>query len=214
MEDAKKMQDENKKSAVKTIIAQMRGYSQQWKTTNDQATNDALHEKAVLKAAELDQYGVHADYDNGWWTVTKDDLNPSNVSKHLYDAVYHRGGIAGDSGTLEQNEMMAKLQTGEAILDDKRQKAVMRLLDFASSAMDKMSKLFERSRLVSMIDAMRTGLDPLRGQSLDAVSGSTTSIDFGDVYIYGTNEETVEKHRAVRRDMANEVLGHLGLGRY
>ena len=41
--------------------------------------------------------------------------------------------------------------------------------------------------------------------------GKQTSVTFGDVYIYGTNDETVEKHREVNRQFVNDVLKQLNI---
>ena len=44
-------------------------------------------------------------------------------------------------------------------------------------------------------------------------NNQSETIHFGDVYIYGADEQTVEKHREVTRQFTNEVLKQLNIKR-
>lgn len=44
-------------------------------------------------------------------------------------------------------------------------------------------------------------------------NNQSETIHFGDVYIYGADEKTVEKHREVTREFTNEVLKQLNIKR-
>lgn len=44
-----------------------------------------------------------------------------------------------------------------------------------------------------------------------APSGGRVNIHFGDVTIYGGNDETVRKHQEISRQQANEVLKYLNV---
>ena len=47
---------------------------------------------------------------------------------------------------------------------------------------------------------------------LSAIQNSRqTTVEFGDVYIYGGNEDTVAKHREVNRQFVNDVLKQLNV---
>ncbi|MDR1629241.1 MAG: dockerin type I domain-containing protein [Oscillospiraceae bacterium] len=46
--------------------------------------------------------------------------------------VYHEGGIAGDSPTIKDNEVLAVLEKGESVLNEPKKDAVYKLVDFAS----------------------------------------------------------------------------------
>ena len=89
---------------VRTIVGKMKECGAAWSTSNDKATKDALHQKAVALAQQLDQYGVHADFrgSDGTWWITRDELNQSNVGKPLHSC-YHTGGFVGDE-PLKPNE--------------------------------------------------------------------------------------------------------------
>lgn len=45
------------------------------------------------------------------------------------------------------------------------------------------------------------------------LGGGAVKIEFGPTYIYGANDETVEKHRAVTREQANELFAKLNIKR-
>lgn len=44
-------------------------------------------------------------------------------------------------------------------------------------------------------------------------STQAPSVSFGDVIIYGANEETVEKHREINRQFTNDVIKQLNIKR-
>ena len=58
--------------------------------------------------------------------------------KRLYDVTkFHSGGVVG-KGTLKQDEIMAKLQKGEMVLNKERQKGLFKLVDLASYLSEKL----------------------------------------------------------------------------
>ena len=105
----------------------------------------------------MPQYGVTARYDpSGTWYIQDDKINPSNNGKELY-AVYHSGGIAGDAGTLKDNEILAKLQKGEAIIPEDKTGALYKMIDFVSKLKNKLDVFgtgFQRTPLAEVIDAV------------------------------------------------------------
>jgi len=205
--------DVSNDTMVSTIVSYMKALSSQWNKANDKETNDRLHAEAAVYAAKLDQYGVHADFDGktGAWTITRDVNHPGNVGKLLYN-VYHHGGIAGDKPTLKQNEVLAKLEEGEAILDQKKQDGLYRIIDFTSAISEKLSKVLQKADIGSMFKNMKSSVEAMQDQALGTVNNSkTNSINFGDTYVYGASEETAERYRAIKREQANEVLNYLGI---
>ena len=54
-----------------------------------------------------------------------------------------KGGIAGDNPTLKQNEIMAVLEKGEAVLDEQKEKGLYRLVEFATTLSDKFAELMK-----------------------------------------------------------------------
>lgn len=198
---------------VQAIVAQMKVLSGQWDAENkSDAQNDALHEKASALAARLSQYGVVVKFrgsDGSWWIV-KDDLNPGNAGQLLYSR-YHTGGIAGDNPTVKQNEVLALLEKGEAVLDKQKEKGLYRLIDFASDISEKLRASIGMTDLSNMVDRMRTGLSGAPTEALAGVTNHVGEIQFGDVYIYGSDGDTVQQHIDVNRRFVNEVLDRLNI---
>lgn len=190
-------------NAVRNIVAQMKGLSAQWSRDNSDATNEALHTKAAQLAAQLDQYGVHAEYNkDGYWRITRDELNPSNVGKLLYD-VYHQGGIVGGGG-IRENEQFALLKNHEWVLTEDMAEKLTGLLE-------RMGKL--RGTAASLPSAVREQIfGGTGGGALSSVNNNrSVTVTFGDTIINGGNAETVRQHQEISREQANEVLKHLDL---
>ena len=118
---------------VKTIVGRMKEYGAAWSTRNDKATNDALHQKAVNLARQLDQYGIHADFrdSDGTWWITRDELHPNNVGKMLHSC-YHTGGFVGDE-PLKPNEQYIKAENGELMMTSSQQDSLAAQLDRISA---------------------------------------------------------------------------------
>lgn len=132
----------------------------------------------------------------------------------LYDR-YHEGGIVG-GGTktaltpLEKNEAFAVLQRGEMVLTDGQQTELFRLIEFATTLSKRFGELIENTgygRLPqNKLVASPEDLAPI-------TEDKRVNIEFGDVYITGANNETVERHREINRQFTNEVLRQLNIKR-
>lgn len=196
---------------VRAIVTQMKSLSGMW-FDEDEAGREKLHEKAAQYAARLPEFGVIARYDDndGWWYIEEDENNPSNVGKRLY-SVYHKGGVAGDRPTLKQNETMAILQKGEPVLDKKREEGLYKIIDFTEELSRRLGKAIgtiDTSGLFSgLIGSKMTGLPT----SLTPATAGGPQVNFGDVYIYGANDDTVKQHMDVNRKFVNDVLNVLNI---
>ena len=198
---------------IRAIVARMNGFAAQWDASDSKGTNDTLHSQAAAMATKLDQYGVHAEYKpaNGTWTITKDDLNPSNIGKLLYEC-YHQGGIVGGVTNLKENEVMAILEKGEAVLDGQKEKGLYKLIDFISLLSKKIGSVFDPFDFNSISDRLKRNHESISSKLPDNITNHKESkIHFGDVYIYGGNEETIRKHTEVSRNFVNEVLEKLNI---
>ena len=195
---------------VKAIVSQMKAYAAQWKTTNSQSLNDSLHEKAVLEAAKLDQYGVHVDFDSesGYWKIVKDELNPSNIGKYLYQC-YHSGGIVG-GGDAKSNEQFALLKKDEWVLNENM---VKNLTDRMENV-ERLNSLVQQKwgnalNAPTLDDFVRPSSKSLN----DIVNSTSTVITIGDTNIYGSNNDTVQQHIVVNRKLVNQIANLMNLKR-
>lgn len=197
---------------VRAIVSQMRAQSAGW-MNGDAAYREQLHKKAAQYAARLPQYGVTARFDDpsGVWYIEEDELNPSNVGKKLY-SVYHKGGVAGDQPTLKQNEVMAVLEKGEPVLDKKKEEGLWTIIDFASELSERLGNAVRAIDIAGVFGTMRSDIFQQQNAALAGIAGDRgNQVVFGDVYIYGSNNETVKQHIDVNRRFVNEVLDKLNI---
>lgn len=123
-----------------------------------------------------------------------------------------KGGIAGDNPTLKQNEIMAVLEKGEAVLDDKKQQELHRLIQFTTKLSDEFGELM-KSTAMPRVSAGGDAIADAKSDVLPNISNNEVNIEIGPTYIYGTNEDTVEQHREVTRKFTNEILSKLNIKR-
>lgn len=198
----------NARETVSAIVNAMRQVGAKWSPDNSVAQNNAIHDEVAKLAARLPASGVEVMYNSatGEWIITKDKLNPANAGKVL-TSVYHSGGIAGGVGTMKENELLAKLEDGEVVVSNRNKQTLFDLIDFVGTMM----KHFEASPLNTMPAPV-----PLSGSRVETdniYNNQRSTVRMGDVYIYGASNDTVEKHRAINRELANEVFKQLNIKR-
>lgn len=161
--------------------------------------------------AQLAQYGVNAVFDNGYWYV--DRVGGQLLYDKYKKYIYHKGGIAGEEGTLKDNEILAKLEKGEPVLTEQMWKNL-------TAMMDRMGKLSEAmSELPSRVDqtVMTSALKDVRGSgTVNNVTNSNqpVEIQMGDIIINGNaSKETVQQHQKVSIDMVDQIAKILRIGR-
>lgn len=200
-----------KEENIHSIIKEMYRNSQAWGTASkDQQA--ALDKRNLQLGSMLAQYGIntHRENDGAWYI--------DGTKERLYDKykkyIYHKGGIAGDNPTLKQNEIMAILERGEAVLDKRKEQGLYRLVEFATTLADKFGDLIKSADMASVFAGAGSSLTDAKADIPDSVlGGGAVKIEFGPTYIYGANDETVEKHRAVTREQANELFAKLNIKR-
>lgn len=191
-----------KQNAVSDIVARMRALSAQWFSA-DASTQQQLSNQALQLGASLAAYGISATRDqNGAWHITSDSLNPSNVGKLLYDC-YHTGGIVGGDSSLKQNEVMAVLEKGEAVLDEQKEKALYRIIDFTTVLSEKLGKAIGEIPVIGSMFSSRNELTGLQSAALGNVSGAQT-IQITE-NITCAPQDSVEAHQKISRDVMNEI---------
>ena len=190
---------------VSSLVDRMEANSAAWWNASE-SERDKLEDANVQIAAQIEALlgeKLVRGADGVWY------LGSVGSSRKLYDC-YHDGGIVGGLSTLKKNETFAVLENGEMVLTDEQQASLFRLVDFATTLSDRFGKLIENvgySQLFQRKGA--TTADELAAITED----KRVNIEFGDVYITGTNDETVEKHREVNRQFVNDVLKQLNIKR-
>lgn len=188
------------------IIAKMKANSAKW-STYDRSTEDGKKKQDELNAENL-KLGeqltaaglpVKRGQDGVWYIVA--------TGEKLFSK-YHTGGIVGTKANVKQDEVLAVLQKGEAVLDEKKQNGLYRLIDFTTVLSDKLGVALKNIDS-SIFGSIRTPtLMPQVAGVAPTIQNSPT-INFGDTYIYGGNDATVKKHQEISRNMVNEILDTL-----
>ena len=187
------------------IVRTMLKIGSKWSPSLSETESNRIHSDVAVEAEKLKKLGIVPEFDpaSGVWYIKSDSNNPANAGKALiatYKDVYHTGGIAG-GGTLRENEMIALLEKGEPIISNQNKDSLFELISFTQ----KLSKQLEIDNFINSFDRERKILT----SGIQAASGNT--VHFGDVYIYGANDDTVAKHKQVMRDMTNDMLRVLNI---
>lgn len=193
---------------IHAIIKEMYANSQAHHTASKEE-KARLDKRNLTLGAMLGQYDVNAYRQNGTWYVDGGALLYEKYRKYIY----HTGGIAGDQPTLKQNEILAVLEKGEAVLDAKKEAGLYRIIDFTTALSDKLSKLLTLTDMSRMFGQMQGDVTKAASAFAPINNTQAPSVSFGDVIIYGANEETVEKHREINRQFTNDVIKQLNIKR-
>lgn len=199
--------------AMLEIVKKMAANSEKWRQDSDPVNRAVLEGRNRNLEEQLHPFGVYSKLNtgDGWWYITRDDMNPEFVGKKLYDCyygVYHTGGIAG-IGPLKNDEVLAKLQKGEVIISNQDKGSLYGLIDFVSKLNNAMDAKFT-SNAVDLMSNVNSMMDNSRNEK---ITPNGPVITFGDMYITGTNEETVKAHKEINRKFTNEILKYLDLKR-
>lgn len=203
------------KEHVSRNLSEMQKNSLEWHDASTERKKELEDRNADLAAELEDLLHVEIERIGGTWYVKK-----GGQRKKLYDEYadqvekFHTGGVAGNEPTLKQNEVMAILKDGEAVLDEGRQQNLYRLIDFATVLSDRMEKLFDATDAGSLLSGMRRDFVPVGAEKPGSITNNKQlQVEFGDTYIYGANQQTVEEHQAITRRQTNELLELLQIKR-
>lgn len=192
---------------VRTIVGRMKECSAAWSPNNDKATNDALHQKSVALAQQLDQYGVHAEYNpgDGTWKITRDIINPGNVGK-LLQSCYHTGGFVG-SAPLKPNERYIKAENGELVLTSDQQDSIATQISRISAVADKLSNIDTFADVKSLMSEM-SQLTKTVVNNVTNNSNQPIEIHFGDTIINAPSDSAkviADEVKNISRDNMNQI---------
>lgn len=189
---------------VSSLVDRMEANSAAWWNASE-SERDALEDANEKIAAQIEALlgeKLVRGSDGVWY------LGSVGSSRKLYDC-YHEGGIVGGQSSLKKNETFAVLENGEMILTDEQQNSLFRLVDFATTLSDRFGKLID----VGYNQIFQTKGATTAEELAAITEDKRVNIEFGNVYITGTNDETVEKHREVNRQFVNDVLKQLNIKR-
>jgi len=202
---------------IHAIIARMYANGQAWGTASKQKKIE-LHQENVDLAKLLKPLGITAVTDGATWFIDKIGgpllFDVYKKYRYLQGNKYHSGGIVGDTPSLKQNEVLALLEKGEIVLNKQKEQGLYRLIDFTSAVSEKLKNAMSNSINSNMLGLVQNNISELRSKLPNTtIRNQSEAVRFGDVYIYGANEQTVEKHREINRQFANKVLNQLRISK-
>lgn len=194
----------SKEESIHAIIKEMYSNSRRH-GSEDAAGKEYLNKRNLALGAQLAQYGITAVRgSDGVWYV--DRVGGQKLYEKYKNYIYHTGGIVGDEGSLKENELLAKIEKGEVMVSNRGKGTLFSLIEFVDM-------LNKRLDTADISNVTRPGIGDVRPDLSNITNNQSETIHFGDVYIYGADETTVEKHREVNREFANEVLKQLNIKR-
>ncbi len=200
-----------REETISRIITRMYENGQAWGSASSEEKQKLADSSLRLGIRLKEECGIQAKRDeNGVW---HDEADGALLFEKYKKYIYHNGGIAGNNPTLKQNEIMAVLEKGEAVLDEQKERGLYRLIEFATTLSDKFSDLIRSSNMKNAL----VGTGGIANMKPDVphniTNNESVTIEFGNTIIYGANNETVEKHRAITRQQANELFDKLNIKR-
>ena len=170
-----------------------------------------MSDSSLRLGRQLAQYGVTAVRDQGGtWHVgsEKGPLLFDVYDKYKY-AKYHTGGVVG-GGDVKSNEQLALLKNDEWVLSEKMVKNLTAQID----RLNQLSKMAVDMPAYHGQD-MLAAMEKLSGKTVNNVTNNSrpVNIQIGDTVIHGADQNTVQEHVKVSRDMVNQIARMLGIRR-
>jgi len=129
-------------TALNNYLTEMKQNSTDWHTAHN--NGDTAEEKRLeARNEELARLisnliGEELEKRNGTWYI-----KGTNTQLYAKYHTYHTGtASAGQKATLKQDEVFAKLQKGETVLNERQQEGLFRYVDTADTVMAKYGKVF------------------------------------------------------------------------
>lgn len=181
-----------------------------------------LSNRNLELGAQLAQYGITAVRGNdGVWYVNRVG------GELLYDKykryVYHKGGFAGEEGTVKENEILAKLEKGEPVLTKKMWDNLTSIVG-RTGQIDRITAMVEEfagsladvpvSTRIMWPDGVVTG----GSSTITNVTNDNRPVDIhmGDITVTvssGNGKIIADEVRKISRENANQIGRMLGIGR-
>ena len=178
-----------KDEIIQAIIAAMKRNGKAWGSA-DKETRQYLSDANLVLGARLAKI-LNADVhrENGTWYIG---------NRLLFD-VDHSGGVAGNKPTLKQNEVMAVLKKGEAVLDENREKELYRVIDFVQVLSDRLGKAINP-----------VGLSRMSGSlvGIPTVPSPSVSTDGSRSFVFSPSIQVAISHNGAMSDLDARRYGN------
>lgn len=193
-----------KKDMVTMLVKQMKENSSRWSIWGSPKEKLAAeNEKLAERISQIIGRPVVKGQDGVWY------IDHVGSSELLYQR-YHSGGIVGGYGSLQDNEAMAVLQNGEAVLSNGQKKSLYRLVDTAKEfggMIGKLTSLFGgnlnlvKNNIVGLSAGTMTNLN--KGKNGDITVDASVNIN-GD--ITASNWERIHQQLKEHQKQVAEIV--------
>ena len=147
-----------------------------------------------------------------WYAVTYNgqDAWISKSGSSLIEEIpkYHGGGIVGAAGAVNKKEVVAVLEKGELVLDDRKQEGLYRMIDFQQALSERLGKT-----IGSLASAFFPVMPAFSGGAMTAAiaggAGSTVFSPNVTVEIHHSGELDSASAREYGRTIADATMDEL-----
>ena len=170
------------KAIAEQLRQKMMANSAAWYSA-DAKQQEALHEENRELARQIEKLlGLSIVYRATGWHIGSSSGPP------LYSYKFHSGGIVGDGGVLsntkqKDNEVLALLEKGEAVLTDAQKNTMYKMIDLSTYMMERFGRVIEdfsplMTGGINTINAVRKAdTDKIMESVTAGAHGSAVSID-------------------------------------
>lgn len=198
----------SKDDVCKAIVDAMKANSAEWNSASANKRSELEAENMTLAKRLEDYLGVKLEKTrSGVWMLN---------GQPLYEK-YHTGGIVGGNSTRKQDEVLALLEKGEAVLDKTKQEGLYKIVDIAEAFSKSLGKKITSSQIGTLMSSIMGGI-PTNPRLVPAgvdsrlAGASNNSFEFApvvNVSIQHNGELTDASARGYGKTIADNVLGQL-----
>ena len=183
------------------VVAQMKNNDAAAMASGNSSYAAEMQQKNADLAAALSHYtGATVENRNGTWYYNGHPLYDESL-------VFHKGGVVG-KGSLKQDEVMAKLQEGEIVLNKGRQKGLFKLVDLASYLSDKLGVNLRKTNLSLSGGSIEKDLGIATTKPTNQINSNVNFTPSINVTISGGDNDPVSAKKYAK-SIADLTLGNL-----
>jgi len=180
--------------------------SQAWHKADEKEKKRLKDENLVL-GLQLSTWGVKASSKNGVWYDDKGQPLFERFKKYIF----HDGGIIGDKPTKKQNELFIKAEKGEAVLTEKQQSGLYKLIDAQETLLAKYGAIFSSASNSNIAESkvnMQIRHDSEQAQNLIERGGDNIKIEV-PVQIYPVQKLDNSEIRSLTDKISTYTISEL-----
>ena len=127
-----------------------------WNTEQGSVINQEITDNWELACKAVAKYGSYVEALAG----LEGDMNPTSDGRLVVADIpkYHGGGVAGDKGRLNDEEVLAVLQKGELVVDKQQKNGLFTIIDFVQELGRRLGAKISGLRNLSMTEAIAPNL--------------------------------------------------------